>query len=74
MPAKAKSTAKKPDAIVKKALAAAKELEKLHEPSQKELVALYKEGLEHAKELQKLLKPEWFVADKDKQGKKLKKK
>lgn len=74
MPAKAKSTAKKPDAIVKKALAAAKELEKLHEPSQKELVALYKEGLEHAKELQKLLKPEWFVADKDKPGKKLKKK
>lgn len=52
--------------VVKKALKAAKELERLHEPTKQEVVQLYKEGLQHARELQKLLKKEWFVKDEDK--------
>lgn len=58
----------------KKVLSAAKELEKIPMPSDREIAALYKEGLKHAQELQKLLKPEWFVSDKDRSGKKFKKK
>jgi len=58
----------------KKVLAAAKALEKIPMPSDREIVALYKEGLKHAEELRKLLKPEWFVSDKDRAGKRLKKK
>jgi len=65
---------KKKDKLVKKALAAAKELEKIPEPTEKDIVKIYKAGLEEARKLQKLLKPEWFVEDTDKQGKKLKKK
>lgn len=68
------SNKKKDDKLVKKALAAAKELEKIPAPSDKEIVGLYKEGIEEARKLQKLLKPEWFVDDTDKQGRKLKKK
>ncbi len=59
--------------IAKKALKAAKELEQLPTPTKQEIVKLYKEGLEEAKRLQKLLKPEWFVKDVDKPGKKTKK-
>jgi hypothetical protein len=65
---------KKKDKLVKKALVAAKALEKIPEPTEKEIVKIYREGLEEARKLQKLLKPEWFVEDTDKQGKKLKKK
>ncbi len=59
--------------LAKKALAAAKEIEKLPEPTKKEIVAVYKDALEEARRLQKLLKPEWFVKDVDKPGKKKKK-
>jgi len=55
--------------ISKKALAAAKELEKIPMPSREEIVKYYKEGLEEAKRLQRLLKPVWFVDDTDKPGK-----
>ncbi len=64
----------KKNCIEKKALAAAKELEKIPEPSKEEIVEIYKEGIHGAERLQKLLKPEWFVKDIDKPGKKLKKK
>lgn len=60
--------------LVKKTLAAAKELEKIPEPTEKEIVSIYKDALEEARRLQKLLKPEWFVKDVDKPGKKLRKK
>ncbi|MEM4253795.1 MAG: hypothetical protein QXR48_00185 [Candidatus Woesearchaeota archaeon] len=60
--------------IEKKALAAAKELEKIPEPSREEISKIYREGIEEARRLQKLLKPEWFVKDIDKPGKRLKKK
>ncbi|MEM2916141.1 MAG: hypothetical protein QXT19_02180 [Candidatus Woesearchaeota archaeon] len=60
--------------IGKKALVAAKELEKIPEPSREEIVKIYKEGMHEAERLQKLLKPEWFVKDIDKPGKKLRKK
>ncbi len=59
--------------IAKKALAAAKELEKIPAPSEKEIVAVYKKAFEEAKRLQKLLKPEWFVKDTDKPARKKKK-
>ena len=61
-------------ANIKKALTAAKALEKIPMPSAKELAALHKEGLKHVQELQKLLKAEWFVSDKDRAGKRLKRK
>jgi len=64
----------KKNCVEKKALAAAKELEKIPEPSKEEITKIYKEGMEEVPRLQKLLKPEWFVEDVDKQGKKLKKK
>ena len=51
--------------MAKRALKAAKELERLPLPTDKEIVQLYKEGLEEARKLQKLLKPEWFVEDTD---------
>jgi hypothetical protein len=55
--------------ISKRALAAAKELEKIPMPTREEIVKYYKEGLEEAKRLQRLLKPAWFVDDTDKPGK-----
>lgn len=60
--------------ITKKALAGARELEKIPMPSKEDVVKVYKEALEEAKRLQKLLKPEWFVKDIDRKGRKLKKK
>lgn len=60
--------------IEKKALLAAKELEKIPEPSKEEITRIYREGIEEAHRLQRLLKPEWFVKDIDKPGKRLKKK
>lgn len=59
-----------PKDIAKRALKAAKELEKLPEPSKKEIVALYKEAFEESRRLQKMLKPEWFVKDVDVRAKK----
>jgi hypothetical protein len=59
--------------IAKKALKAAKELEKMPMPSREEIAAIYKDAMEEAKKLQKLLKPEWFVKDVDEPGKKKKK-
>ncbi len=50
---------------VKQALAAARELEKIPMPSEKEIVSLYREGMEEAQKLNKLLKPGWFVKDDD---------
>jgi hypothetical protein len=64
----------KKNCVEKKAISAAKELEKIPEPTKKEIAEIYKEGMEEAQRLQKLLKPEWFVEDTDKPGRKLKKK
>ena len=50
----------------KQALAAARELERIPMPSEKEIVSLYKEGLEEAQKLNKILKQAWFVKDTDK--------
>ena len=75
MPTKIKKPSHKhvvPKDLVKKALAAAKELEKLPQPTEKQIVALYKQGLQEAERLNKLLKPEWFVGDKDKASKAVK--
>ncbi len=60
----------KKNCIEKKALAAAKELEKIPEPSKEEITRIYREGLKEVGRLQKLLKPEWFVKDIDKPAKK----
>lgn len=60
--------------IAKKALAAAREIENLPEPTEKDIVAVYKDALEEARRLQKLLKPEWFVKDIDKPKTKRRKK
>lgn len=65
---------KKSDTLVKEALKAAKALEKIPLPSDKELLAMAKEGLAHAQQLQKMLKPEWFVKDVDASSKKKAKK
>ncbi len=59
---------------IEKTLAAAKELEKIPGPSKEEIVMIYKEGMREAERLQKLLKPEWFVKDIDRPGKRLRKK
>jgi hypothetical protein len=59
----------KKNCIEKKALAAAKELEKIPMPTEKDIVKIYKQGMEEAQRLQKLLKPEWFVKDEDNAGK-----
>jgi len=66
--------AKKSDKIVKDALKAAKALEKIPVPSDKDIAALNKAGLSHAQQLQQLLKPEWFVKDTDVSSKKKAKK
>jgi hypothetical protein len=66
MPAPAKKHNPVKKGLAKKALAAAKELEHVHEPSRAEITHIYKEGLQHARELQKLLKRAWFVKDTDK--------
>lgn len=58
--------------LVKKALAAAKELEKIPFPTAEEIASVYKEGIEEAGRLQKLLKPSWFVRDVDVKKKKRK--
>lgn len=71
MPTKIKKAAHThvvPKNTAKDALKAAKELERLPLPTDKEIVKLYKEGLEEARKLQKLLTPEWFVEDTDAQG------
>jgi hypothetical protein len=65
---------KKSDALVKEALKAAKALEKIPLPSDKDIAALAKEGLSHAQQLHRLLKPEWFVKDTDVSSKKKAKK
>ncbi len=62
----------KKNCVEKKALAAAKELEKIPEPSKEEITKIYKEGIKEVQRLQKLLKPEWFVKDIDKPAKKTK--
>jgi hypothetical protein len=64
----------KKNRVEKKAIAAAKKLESIPEPSKEEIIRIYKEGMREAERLQRLLKPEWFVKDTDKPGKKLKKK
>ncbi|HLF54209.1 MAG TPA: hypothetical protein VI612_00625 [Candidatus Nanoarchaeia archaeon] len=48
---------------IRKALAKAKELEKIPYPSKEEIVKVYKDGLEEAERLRKLLKPAWFILD-----------
>ena len=48
---------------VLKAMAKAKELEKIPQPTKEEIVSIYKEGLEEAEKLRKLLKPQWFIRD-----------
>ena len=48
-----------------KALARAKELEKLPDPSREEIVSIYKDALEQAEKLNKLLEPQWFIRDED---------
>lgn len=71
MPAKIKRNHARviPKDLAKRALRAAKELEKLPEPGKKEIVALYKDAFEEARRLQKMLKPEWFVKDVDTRAK-----
>jgi len=46
-----------------KAMAKAKELEKIPAPTKEEIVKIYKEGMEEAENLRKLLKPAWFLLD-----------
>ncbi len=65
---------KKNCAIEKKALKAAKKLEKIPEPTNRDIEKILKESIAEARQLQKLLKPEWFVKDTDKPSKKQKKK
>jgi len=50
---------------VLKAMAKAKEIEKIPQPTKEEIVSIYKEGLEEAEKLRKLLRPEWFMHDTD---------
>ncbi len=50
---------------VLKAMAKAKELEKIPQPTKEEIVSIYKAGLEEAEKLRKLLRPEWFMHDID---------
>jgi hypothetical protein len=65
---------KKNCAIEKKALKAAKKLERIPEPTDKDIEKILRESMAEAQRLQKLLKPEWFVKDTDKPSKKKKKK
>lgn len=60
--------------IEKKALKAAKKLEKIPEPTEKDVQKIYKAALEESRQLERLLKPEWFVKDVDKPPKKQRKK
>ena len=61
---KAPPLPKAPDKrIVKRALKAAKELEKIPMPTRQEVSDIYKKALGESRDLQKLLKPEWFVKD-----------
>ncbi|MEM4239622.1 MAG: hypothetical protein QXM31_00335 [Candidatus Woesearchaeota archaeon] len=62
----------KKNCIEKRALAAAKKLEKIPEPTKEEIAGIYKETVEEARRLNKILKPEWFVKDIDKPAKKAK--
>lgn len=48
---------------VKEAMKLAKELEKIPEPTDKDIVNIYKEAKDSVNRLQKMLKPEWFVED-----------
>ncbi len=57
---------------VKQAMKAAKKLEKIPVPSDKELLKIYKDAKSSVQRLNKLLKPQWFVKDKDKPKKKKK--
>lgn len=50
-----------------KALARAKELERLPDPTNEEIAAIYKDAMEKAGELNKLLEPCWFINDTHKQ-------
>ncbi|MBS3147626.1 hypothetical protein J4219_01955 [Candidatus Woesearchaeota archaeon] len=50
-----------------KALARAKELERLPDPTNEEIAAIYKDAMEKAGELNKLLEPCWFINDVHKQ-------
>ena len=52
----------------------AKELEKIPEPTDKDIVNIYKEAKDSVDRLQKMLKPEWFVEDPEDKKKKCVKK
>ena len=55
---------------IRKALAKAKKLEKMPDPSIKEIEAINKDSMKQAQKLRKLLKPTWFVLGTRRQKKK----
>ena len=59
---------------VKEAMKLAKQLEKIPEPTDKDILKIYKEAKESVKRLHKMLKPEWFVEEPSSKKKKPKKK
>jgi len=58
---------------VKEAMKKAKELEKIPEPTDKDILKIYKDARQSVKRLHKMLKPEWFVEEPKRQKKKKKK-
>ncbi|OYT32714.1 hypothetical protein B6U93_00680 [Candidatus Woesearchaeota archaeon ex4484_78] len=53
-----------------KALAEAKKLEKMPEPSKEEIKKIYRNRMKQAQKLRQLLKPTWFVLETRRQKKK----
>ena len=59
---------------VVKAMKAAKKLEKIPVPKDKELLKVYKDTKQSIQRLNKLLKPQWYLDDTTKRSSKRKKK
>ena len=59
--------------MVREAMKKAKELEKIPEPTDKDILKIYKDTKESVKRLHKMLEPEWFVEEPKKKKTKKKK-